>query len=386
MQAQRRRADADHLCVVAAEDGDDLLGEQHGAAAEHKQDHRGYLHAEPEGLAHTGILARAVGKAAYRLEALAKADDRGIDEHDEARDDRHRGDRRVAVHAGSGIEQNRGYAGDALAAQGREADVENPAIHLERGLEVARINRDRVWLRVAHEQQNGEAHKLRERRSNRRARCAHAKAEDEQRIEQHIQDAAGGDADHAVHRQALKAQQIIHHKRAHHERRRIEDVRCVVLGVGRDGFRRAEEAHQRVDIGKAQNRQHNTHAECREEADGGIAARTFLVARAQRLRHVRACAHAHHEGHGLDDRHRREDDADRAGGGSADLTDEERIRHIIDGGDEHGDDRGDRQARNDAADGRFKHHLCALFGGHAFHHRESTLFVRIRSGHTRSGK
>ena len=43
-----------------------------------------------------------------------------------------------------------------------------------------------------------------------------------------------------------------------------------------------------------------------------------------------------------------EDHAHRAGGGGADLADEEGVGHVVNVGDEHGDDRRLRQLRDDA--------------------------------------
>lgn len=76
-----------------------------------------------------------------------------------------------------------------------------------------------------------------------------------------------------------------------------------------------------------------------EERCGGIRVGLLLVARAERLADVRARTHADHEGNGLNDRHGGEDNAYRAGGGGADLADEECVGHVVDVGDEHGDDR-----------------------------------------------
>ena len=90
-------------------------------------------------------------------------------------------------------------------------------------------------------------------------------------------------------------------------------------------------------------------------------------ARAERLADMRARAHADHEGDGLNDRHGGEDHAHRAGGGGAELADEEGIGHVVNVGDEHGDDRRHGELRDDAAHRVAEEHVVALFGCHGFH-------------------
>ena len=225
----------------------------------------------------------------------------------------------------------------------------------------------RVRLRVAHRQQDAEADDLRERRRQRRARRAHIQHEDEDGVEHDVENTARGDADHAVHRQPLKAQQVVHHERAHHKRHGVEDVGGIILGVGGDGLRRAEEANDGVDVRQAEKRQNDARDERREERRGGVGVGLFAVARAERLADVRARAHADHKGDGLNDRHGGEDDAHRAGGGGAELADEEGIGHVVNVGDEHGDDRRHGELRDDAAHRVAEEHVVALFGCHGFH-------------------
>lgn len=177
----------------------------------------------------------------------------------------------------------------------------------------------------------------------------------------------GGDADHAVHRQTLKPEQVVHDERTHHKRHGVEDVGRVILGVGRDGLRRAEEADDEVDMGQAEKSEDDARNERGEERCGGIRVGLLLVARAERLADVRARTHADHEGNGLNDRHGGEDNAYRAGGGGADLADEECVGHVVDVGDEHGDDRRHGHLRDDAAHGVTEQHVVALFGSHGFH-------------------
>ena len=122
-----------------------------------------------------------------------------------------------------------------LTSEGRHAVIENTAVNFQAGLEILEADRQRVGFRVAHHQQNYKADNLRQRSGKRRACRAHIQRKNKNRVENDVQDAAGGDADHAVQGQSLKAEQVIHDEGTHHKRHGIENVGRVCLGIGRDG-------------------------------------------------------------------------------------------------------------------------------------------------------
>ena len=159
---------------------------------------------------HPVIFSRAVIEAADRLEALPEADNGGVDEIQAAADNRERRNRRVAIDRRGIVEQRRRHAHDALPPQRRQTVVQDFGVHLLRWAVVARMNRDGVGVRAAHHQQDDKARQLRNCRRNRCARNAHVEHENQQRVKEHIQQAAGNDADHAIRRQALKAQEVVH--------------------------------------------------------------------------------------------------------------------------------------------------------------------------------
>lgn len=86
-------------------------------------------------------------------------------------------------------------------------------------------------------------------------------------------------------------------------------------------------------MGQAEKSEDDARNERGEERRGGIRVGLLLVARAERLADVRARTHADHEGNGLNYRHGGEDNAYRAGGGGADLADEECVGHVVDVGE-----------------------------------------------------
>ena len=210
LNAEGFRADADDLRVGAAEQRDDRLGKDEARHTQHQQHNRRYLDAEGKRTVHPVIFPCAVIEAADRLEALPEADDGGIDEIQASADNRERRNRRVAIDRRGIVEQRRRHAHDALPPQRRQTVVQDFAVHLPRWAVVARMNRDGVGVRAAHHQQDDKARQLRNCRRNRCARNAHVEHENQQRVKEHIQHAAGNDADHAIRRQALEAQEVVH--------------------------------------------------------------------------------------------------------------------------------------------------------------------------------
>ena len=103
MQLKGRGADADDLKVIPAEQGDDGLGKNEGDRAQHQQHDGSHTDAVGIRLTDAAVFARAVAEAAHRLEALSKADDRRIDEHQIPADDGHGGNGRVAPCTGGGV-------------------------------------------------------------------------------------------------------------------------------------------------------------------------------------------------------------------------------------------------------------------------------------------
>ena len=205
------------------------------------------------------------------------------------------------------------------------------------------MNRDGVSVRAAHHQQDDKARQLRNCRRNRCARNAHVEHENQQRVKEHIQHAAGDDADHAVRRQSLEAQEVVHRQRTHHERRGKEDIPRIVQRIRHSGLRRTEQAHQRLIEHIAQYRNQHARRYCGKEADRAVHFRLLALAHAQQVADVRAAAHAEHERQRLNHRHCGKDDADGGGGGCAactgfrraNLADEIGVRHIINGGNQH---------------------------------------------------
>ena len=241
-----------------------------------------------------------------------------------------------------------------------DAPLEGERAHLEADIAAA--------VRTAKQQQEGEA--LADRRGDGRALHAHAEGVDKQRIQENIEHRARCNADHGEEGVALEAHLHVEHDRSQLERGAEDDIFAVADGVRQNGIRRAQQLHQRMDAQKTQRGKYEAHNDRTKEARGHgvLSVLEFLFAKQARYRVARALPQE--KADGLDDVHQRKYNADtRRGRHVIELADEESIRHIVQRGDQHGDNAGDRHAHDQAVDGRFGHHLMLLFCGHDLRHK-----------------
>ena len=189
---------------------------------------------------------------------------------------------------------------------------------------------------------------------------AQIEGEDEQRVQQHIQDAAGGQTHHGPEGVALKAEQVVQHEGRTHPGRTNQNEPQIGHTVGIDGFRGTQE----VDQGLHEEQTEHTHRTAAEkrgvEARGGQLVGPLSVLGAQGLGDAGTRALTEEKAQGLDDGHDGEADTHRAGCGGGDHADEEGIGHVINRRDEHGDDGGHRQTANEPLHGS-RGHLDELF-------------------------
>ena len=222
-----------------------------------------------------------------------------------------------------------------------------------------------AFAREEHRQQKAEAHALGKSRGQRRAGNAHAEDKDEQRVQQDVQNAAGGQADHGKGGLALIAQHVVHGEAGTHQRRGRQDVAPVVAGVGQDGVGGAQQLHQRLQKEKAAHAQQRAAAQRGEKAHGGDVAGPGRFLLAQQAADDAARAHAHHEAERLQDGHQAEHHAHRAGGAvGVQLAHEKGVGQIVDGTHQHAGHRGDGQGDDELWDGRLGH-LDELGAGRA---------------------
>ena len=203
-----------------------------------------------------------------------------------------------------------------------------------------------------------EADELADDRRQRRAAHAHVEREDQQRIEADVDDRTGDNAEHRVNGVRLIAHLVVQHQRGGHVRRADEDEAHVIADVGERGLRRAQHVGQRIQPDQSHGHDHEAGDQRREEARRRHLLGVLVVVRAERAGDVVAGTMAKEEAHRLNDRHQRIDDADaRCGARVLQHADEKGVGHVVKRGDQHADDRWNRQLTDELFDGGLGHPL-----------------------------
>ena len=259
------------------------------------------------------------------------------------------------------IEQQPRQAGQALADQRGEAGGHNEPDFLPLPRHLGELQLALGPSGQEHIEQNQKADGLRDGRGEARARGAHVEQENQNRVQDHIQKAAGHQADHGQKGHALVAEYIIEHTAAGKEGTGQQNPHAVVPGKRQNGLGAAQQIHQRRQEQEAEDADHRAHQKSQKEAGGGKSRGAVHVVLPQAAGDVAARAVAEHKAEGLENRHQAEDDADGAGGALAQLADKVGVGHIIDAGNQHTGNGGNTQPQDQLGDRSFGHLLIFLF-------------------------
>lgn len=96
---------------------------------------------------------------------------------------------------------------------------------------------------------------------------------------------------------------------------------------------------ERVQKGQPCRHDHQSHNKCRHKAGGGHLGRLVELLGSQLAGHVVARAVAEKEAEGLNHGHHGKRDAHGPCGAGPHLAHEKRVRHVVEGGDQHADNR-----------------------------------------------
>ncbi len=114
-----------------------------------------------------------------------------------------------------------------------------------------------------HDKQDAETDSLTQNGSKRRSGHAHVESENEQRVQEHVQEPADGNAHHAESGAALEPQVVVQHQAGHHPGGSHEDDPHILDGIGQDGRSGTD---QRGQLGSEQVPQEGDQ----DSADKGI--------------------------------------------------------------------------------------------------------------------
>lgn len=222
----------------------------HGSGCQGKQGPR--FHREPEAFPEPSVLFGPIAESAHWLESLAKADDHGGSKEAEPGHDGHGRDGGIPEGTGCYVEENSGKALGPLAHQGRRSPSHDFFRNGPGRMDVPQPDGD-VSTPPGHGEQDAEADELAQNGSISRSRYAHMEFEDEERIQEHIQEAPHGDAHHPEGRTALEPEMVVHHQTAHHHRSPDKDHAHILDGIGQDGRGGPDQGGQLGRKGVAKN-------------------------------------------------------------------------------------------------------------------------------------
>ena len=181
------------------------------------------------------------------------------------------------------------------------------------------------------------------------------KSEDEQRIERHVQHAAGDQPDHRIYRIALQTKLIVEHERRGHIRCADQNNAHIVECIGQNSVRCAEEMCERMPQQQSQSHNDAAGTECGEKAGRRHAFGLLAVLRAELTGNIVARALTEEKADRLDKRHERKHDTDRAGRARTEPPDKKSVGHVVNGCDQHADDGRDGHFTDQRLDRRLSH-------------------------------
>ena len=208
-----------------------------------------------------------------------------------------------------------------------------------------------------HDQKNCKAHQLGSGGGKSRAVDAHAQLHDQNVVPQNVQKTTGGQAEHGIKGLALIAQAVIENQGADDHWRGQKYPEAIVHGVGGDGVGAAEKMYQRLEKRKARHADYHPQTNAGEKGSGDVHGGLVGILVRQRPGNVGAGAMAEHEGQTLHDGLDGEEYARRGLSTFPQSADKVGVRHVIDAGDEHGNNGGDTEIQNQPGNRGFRHFL-----------------------------
>lgn len=229
-------------------------------------------------MADTRVLLRAVVIGRNGQKTLRNARNDGEEEHDDARNDRHRRDCGVAVGSGGIVERRGGEAGKALPRHRGAADPENIIVFAR----IARHAGQREPGDALAAQEifikNDEADALAHERRRPGPRNAHFQGKYQHRSQHYVEQRATQQPAHRINSLTLGAQDVVHYESRTGEGSAEQYVARIIDGVWQDAVRRAKEPHETLNIFYAEERGQRADQDDGKERSGGKTACLRVVA------------------------------------------------------------------------------------------------------------
>ena len=309
-------------------------------------------------------MLRAPAVARHGLEALAEAQNRAAHQSGALVGD---GDRRqgaVPERAGKVVDDHRGGAHQAGAQEGGDAHAGHLLVDGPSGREIGKAQLQHGLPAQEGQEQHQEGDCLGDGRGNGGARHLQPEGVDEQRVQRHVDHAAGDHAQHGIAGAALRAQHMAQRHLPRGEGGGDQDEARIAHGVRLCRLRGAQKGDQGTDEDKGERRQRGEDDHAGEQRGIPHAAGFLVLFRPQEAGDIAGRADPEAHGAGADEVGHGVVDAHGGGGGLAQLAHEIRVRDVVKRVHHHGDHHGDGEERHDLSHRVGQHHpapLRALF-------------------------
>ena len=350
LETEGQCADPHHVRVIP-EDPDHRARDQHAQDSQYAKHQFAGTPGKKESLADPAVFFCPVIVGGNGLEALADAHHGGGQEHDDPGDDRHGRDGRVPVGIGADVQGGRGNAVQDLPDEAREAVLQDGGKVRPVPGELPKRDAADGLSREDHVQKDAQTDILGERGRKSGAVDPHMKAEHQDRIADHVQDAAGHQTEHGVEGPALIPEDVVQYAGDGQRRPRNKDIKAVMDGVGQDRLRAPQKPHQGRDEDESQDGGDQADQQGGKKAQRSDPAGGLLVAHAQMPADVAAGALAEHKAQCLEYGLDTDKDTDGGAGAGAEAPDKIGVDQVVDHGDQHAEYGRKGQPRDQLVDG-----------------------------------
>ncbi len=358
--AQCLRADPDDVSVFP-EEHDDLFRVEQAKDAYGGEQACGQREGEQESVPYAPVFLCPVVKGAYRLKTLPKAECSAEKEPGYAVDDAEGGNCGVSVNSSLHIQQCGCNAVHPLADHAREAAQDDIPDISSTSCKAAERDLRRCYSAQKRTQKDKHPDILRDRGGKPGPGGSEVEDEDQQRIQTHVEDAAGGKAYHGIKSQPFVAENVVEHAGCQHGGRCKQDIDGIGFGFGKYGLRAAEKQHKRFEKEQPQTANQRADSNGEEKAGADKSACPFNMPCTEQAADIAAGTVPEHKTECLEKCHQGEDDACSGAGGDGDFTDKVGVGRVVNGGDHHADHGRDRELDDQLPDGRLRHLAVFLF-------------------------
>ncbi len=351
--------------IFVAEKTYDVGSEDESRSRHETEQHGGDLNGESVGISHTSVKASTIVESSDRLEPLIEAEHDGESKHHSAGYNGESADARglttrVGIDGGSVVETQGCDEVEELTTERWETAMKYLVITVERRTEVTEAYVHAVSTGSAPKEY-APADELAYSGGSRRTAHTPSEAEDEERVEQHVEDCPRSDAYHRKASVTLKTQLIVKSQRRHHERSGDDDETQVVASLRHHSVGRSQKDGYRTKEDETRDGSNQSDKERGEKTYGSHLSGGVVLLGTQRSRDKVARTMTEEESHSLDESHVGERDSDASCSFGGEMPHESSVDDIIESRHHHAHDGGESETQHQTRYRRLSHVMELIF-------------------------